>query len=53
MENIRVRRYENDELREHWHGFVEPESLDWILFLPAEGDPVLYTKRDPDTGAVA
>lgn len=53
MEPIHVRRYVDEATRNAWHGYIEPASGEWIVFVPADGDPVLFTDRDPDTGAVA
>lgn len=35
-----------------FEGWIEPDNKKWVLFLTTEGDPVLFTNRDPDTGAV-
>jgi hypothetical protein len=34
-----------------WKGYVEPADESWILFVPQAGEPLLYPKRDPATGA--
>jgi hypothetical protein len=44
--------YSNEELQKIWLGYVEPKDKSWILFIPAEGEPVLFTERDSVTGAV-
>jgi len=60
MPSILVRRYgEMDtpegpvkECNGDWLGWIEPEDLKWVLFIDSENNPVLFTKRDPNTGAV-
>lgn len=52
MENIYIGRYEDEETRQHWSGFIEPADGSWILFTQPDGPPVLFTERDPETGAV-
>ena len=50
MQNIIVRRYTD---RSHgWQGWIEPEDKSWIAFIDAEGRPLFFLDRDPDTGAV-
>lgn len=34
-----------------WQGYIEPEDKSWILFVHADGTPVLSKQRDPVTGA--
>jgi hypothetical protein len=50
--NIIIHTYSDEELRKIWLGYIEPEDKSWIMFIPAEGEPVLFTGRDPETGAV-
>ncbi len=49
MVNITVRRYEDVP---EWQGYIEPEDLGWIMFVHADGAPVVYLNRDPKSGAV-
>jgi len=52
MQNIIIGRYSNPANIGFW-GWVEPQDRSWILFLPVDdGPPVVYPKRDKDTGAV-
>lgn len=65
MQNIIVRRYPvpSDEERaslppdthpvsDYWQGWIEPDTLEWIIFIDADGRAVLFDERDPETGAV-
>jgi hypothetical protein len=52
MKNIAVHRY-SDPAQVGWLGWIEPEDKSWIMFIPLEGEPVLFSSRDPETGAVA
>ncbi len=52
MQNINVHRYSHPSLTEHWQGTIEPDDLSWIMFVAADGKPVVFLNRDPDTGAV-
>lgn len=49
MQNITVGRYEHAG---DWQGWIEPDDLSWIMFVKANGSPVVYLNRDPVTGAV-
>lgn len=44
--------YSDKELLKIWLGYIEPEDKSWILFIPTKGEPVLFTNRNPETGAV-
>lgn len=50
MQNIAVRRYANPE-ELGWAGWIEPKDLSWIVFIRADGSPVIFMHRDPVTGA--
>lgn len=64
METIKVGRYSHPESH-GWGGWVEPETREWILFIPqsptfrlSDGKtitvrPQLHLGRDPITGAVS
>ena len=52
MVNITVGRYSHPETRKFWQGWIEPDDKDWIMFVAADGKPVVFLDRDPDTGAV-
>ena len=52
MQNIIVGRYSSDSALEHWQGWIEPEDVSWIMFISAEGAPLVFLNRDPVTGAV-
>ena len=48
-----IHTYSDEQLQKVWAGYVEPEDRSWILYIPADGgEPVLFTSRDPETGAV-
>jgi hypothetical protein len=51
VDTIKIGRY--DCAPEHgWGGWIEPESREWILFVPHKsGTPEFYF-RDPRTGGV-
>lgn len=50
MPNITVGRYNKD--MQDWQGWLEPEDKTWIMFIRADGSPIVYLDRDPETGAV-
>lgn len=50
--NIKVGRYQDPELRKEWQGWLEPDDHSWIAFITADGKPVFFLDRDPETGAV-
>ena len=50
MKNIIVGRYSNRDTG--WQGWVEPKDRSWIVFIRADGTPVVFLNRDPKTGAV-
>ncbi len=52
MCNIKVGRYTDPSAREFWQGWIEPEDNSWIIFVDAQGNPVIYLNRDQETGAV-
>lgn len=52
MTNITVHRYEHESVKESWQGWIEPDDRSWIAFIDADGKPLVYLNRDPDTGAV-
>lgn len=52
MVNITVGRYRHASTRKHWQGWIEPDDQSWIIFVAADGTPVIYLSRDPTTGAV-
>lgn len=52
MDNIRVGRYSHPKTREFWQGWIEPDDRGWIMFVAADGSPVVFLDRDPETGAV-
>jgi hypothetical protein len=35
-----------------WQGWIEPDDQSWIVFIDADGRPVMFLDRDPQTGAV-
>ena len=45
MQNIHVKRYSNPEGARHL-GWIEPEDRSWLLFIDAEGHPVLMLRKD-------
>lgn len=61
MTNITVGRYEPSteplpegvhDVSEAWQGWIEPDDLSWIMFVAADGSPIVFLDRDPETGAV-
>lgn len=52
MQNITVGRYGHESVREHWQGWIEPDDMSWIMFVQADGSPIVFLDRDPVTGAV-
>ncbi len=51
MPYIHIGRYEARD-QTAYAGYLEPEDRTWILFIKRDGTPVLFTDRDPVTGAV-
>ena len=51
MGNITVGRYD-DPASVGWQGYVEPDDKSFIAFIAADGTPVMFLNRDPETGAV-
>lgn len=50
VQRVSVGRYEQpDEVG--WRGWVEPEDKSWIVFVPVDGPPLLFSQRD-SSGAV-
>lgn len=49
MPNITVGRYKGET---GFQGWIEPEDRSWIIFIADDGTPLLFTERDPKTGAV-
>ena len=58
MMNIKVGRYSKDSVEgvpgvgADWQGWIEPEDRSWIMFVRANGEPLVFLNRDPATGAV-
>ncbi len=52
MLGITVHQYSDPATREVWKGWIEPDDKSWILFVASDGSPVLFTDRDPVTGAI-
>lgn len=61
MTNITVGRYKPateplpvgvHDVTEFWQGWIEPDDQTWIMFIAADGAPVVYLDRDPVTGGV-
>jgi hypothetical protein len=52
MVNITVGRYTSQQTREFWQGWIEPDDKSWIMFVKADGSPVVFLERNPDSGAV-
>ncbi len=52
MQNIKVKRYKNEETRRYWEGWIEPEDGAWILFIPgpeeASQRPHLHIPEDSE-----
>ena len=51
MGNITVGRYD-DPASIGYQGWIEPEDKSFIAFIAADGTPVMFLNRDPETGAV-
>ena len=52
MANIRVGRYSHPSVTHDWQGWIEPDDMTWIVFIRADGVPIVYLDRDPKTGAI-
>lgn len=52
MGNITVTRYPDPAAAGGWDGYIEPGDKAWIVFVRQDGPPVMFTDRDPVTGAV-
>ena len=59
MCNITVGRYQSgpvtpdvSDVTESWQGWIEPDDRSWIMFIAADGSPVVFLHRDQETGAV-
>lgn len=52
MQNIIVHRYTHPSITRDWQGYLEPDDLSWIMFIDADGIPMVFLDRDPETGAV-
>lgn len=52
MTNIVVGRYEHPSVTDSWQGWIEPDDRSWIMFVDADGQPLVFLNRDPETGAV-
>lgn len=60
MDNIIVGRYSPEDglvrpdgtIEQVWLGWIESARRDWIAFIRADGVPVFYLNRDPETGAI-
>lgn len=61
MGNITVGRYTRwpeplpegtVDVADEWQGWIEPDDMSWIAFIAADGKPVFFLNRDPETGAV-
>jgi hypothetical protein len=50
MSNISVHRY--GEGVSGFAGWIEPDDLEWIVFITDDNKPLLFARRDPETGAV-
>ena len=51
MGNITVGRYD-DPASAGYQGWIEPDDRSFIAFIAADGTPVMFLNRDPETGAV-
>lgn len=49
---LNIGTYDDADTRSLWQGWIEPENKMWILYVKGDGTPALYTKRDPQTGAI-
>lgn len=66
MQNIVIGRYGPNEgsvvpvgeeeavtnIRRDWQGWIEPDDRSWIAFIRADGVPIVYLDRNPETGAI-
>lgn len=44
MQNIHVKRYQNAPMG--YAGTIEPEDRSWCLFVPSDGEPQLFVRRE-------
>lgn len=51
MKDIRVGRYDHPA-QVGYQGWIEPDDNSWIMFVAADGTPVVFLNRDPETGAI-
>jgi hypothetical protein len=52
MQNLTVGRYIEPSVMTSYKGWIEPEDRSWIIFLDAEGMPVMYWRERGDDGSV-
>jgi hypothetical protein len=52
MQNLTVGRYIEPAIKTTYQGWIEPEDRSWIIFLDAEGQPVMYWRERGDDGSV-
>lgn len=52
MPEIAVSRYAKPENVGGWLGVIEPKDKSWIIFIDANGRPVLFPHRDKNGGCI-
>lgn len=52
MPEITVARYTNPKDVGGWLGTIEPKDKSWIIFIDADGRPVLFPHRDENGGCI-
>ena len=52
MQNLTVGRYIEPSVKTTYQGWIEPEDRSWIIYLDAEGQPVLYWRERESDGSV-
>ena len=49
---IKIHRYESTSGAGGFEGYVEPESLAWILYFSDDGTTLFWPRRDADGGVI-
>lgn len=52
MANLKIERYDDEQINEDYSGFIEPSDRSWIIYLDNDGKPALYWDNRDEHGAV-